>query len=115
MQNTQTKRTRFVGVRFTPDEYAQLEALAHAAEVELSAYVRSVLVSAKVPKRARGKSADMEMLGKTLVALNRIGSNLNQIARKANLSGDAAAYQQAQADRVMLAAAAKSVMAAMES
>lgn len=114
MQNATPRRTRFVGVRFTPEEYAKIEAMAETAQVELSAYVRSVLVDTAVPPRARGKSADKEMLGKALVALNRIGNNLNQIARQANVSGNAIAYQQAQSDRAMLVAAAKAVVAAME-
>ena len=88
--------------------------MAHAAEVELSAYVRSVLVNANVPHRARGKSPNIVALGQALVALNRIGNNINQITRQAHLTGDLTAYHQAKADRTMLAAAAKAVADAMD-
>lgn len=115
MDNVQPKRTRFVHVRFTPQEYAQLETLAGAAQVELSAYVRSVLLGASVPRRARKKSASVVVLGETLVALNRIGSNINQLARQANATGNVEAYRQASADRAVLAAAAKAVLDALES
>ena len=114
MKNAKPRRTRLVAVRFTPDEYAQLEDHAHAAGVELSAYVRSILVNAEVPRRARGKSPDAELLGKTLIALNRIGGNINQIARQANLTGDLTAYGKALEDRALLVAAAAQVTEALK-
>jgi len=114
MQNTQPKRTRILTVRFTPNEYARLKAMAHAAEIELSAYVRSMLVDAEVPRRARGKSPNIAALGKTLVALNRIGNNLNQIARVAHRIGDVTVYDQANSDRALVAAAAQAVVAALD-
>ncbi|BDI32573.1 hypothetical protein CCAX7_46240 [Capsulimonas corticalis] len=111
---TEPKRTRFVGVRFTPEEFAQLETLAQAAQVELSAYIRHVLVKAKAPQRARNKSPNIAALGQALVALNRIGTNINQIAHQANIAGNADVYRQAQDDRKMLITAAQAVIAAME-
>jgi len=115
MKNARPKRSRFVGIRFTPEEFARIEDAAQNAEVELSAHVRSVLLGVDVPRQSRRKSPDREALGQALVALNRIGNNINQIARQANLTGDVTAYRQAQADRAMLSAAAQAVISAMES
>lgn len=115
MNNIHIKRTRILTVRFTTGEYTKLETMAHAAKVELSSYVRSVLLGAEIPKRARGKSPNIAALGQALVALNRIANNINQVARQCNISGNALAYEQAKADRDLLAAAAKAVVAAMDS
>lgn len=113
METERTKRTRLLSVRLTPQEYADLEARAHAAATEISALVRKVLLEVAVPQRAKHRSPDIAALGRAIVALNRVGSNINQIAKAANQSGDLFAYRAAEEDRASLAEAVRAAMAAL--
>lgn len=114
MNNKRPNRNRLVTVRFTQEEFQQIEAMAHTAKVELSAFIRFVLVRAVVPARAQGRSPNIAALGKILVALNKIGGNINQIAREAHITGNVVAYQEAEKDRDRLAEAARAVMDALK-
>ena len=113
MPKTKNNRSRFVGVRFTPDEYARIESAAQKAEVELSVHVRAVLLNVAIPSEARRMSPDREALGRALVALNRIGGNINQLAKAAHVSGDLLAYRSAEEDRALLAEAVRMLLSAL--
>ena len=65
-------------VRLTQAELTHLQSLAASARLPVSDYVRQRLLSGKVTPRP---SADQASL---LTELNRIGVNLNQIARQLN-------------------------------
>lgn len=80
------RRTRAIAVRLTASERAALEAAAAARGVTPTAYVRSAFQAAQgAPAR---QTRPIPALDASLVsALNRIGANLNQLARRAN-SGD---------------------------
>lgn len=111
--NEPEKRTRLLSVRLTVSEYADLDARAQLVSLEISAYVRKTILNAPAPQRARRQSHDVAALGRVLVALNRIGSNINQIAREAHRNGNVEIYRDAEADREIIAAAARAVMEAM--
>lgn len=113
MQNAAPKRTRHVSVRFTQDEYVKLQERAHAAAIEVSALIRKAALDVEIPRRAKQRSPDIAALGRAIVALNRVGSNINQLARVAHQTGDALSYRVAEEDRVALAEAARAVMAAL--
>ena len=73
------RRTRTIGVRVTEAEAAELAERAHAARLSMGAYMRHRALGQPVriaPERRLG-AADLR-------ELNRIGVNLNQMARVLN-------------------------------
>ena len=77
--DAEERRTRTIGVRVTAAEEAELRELAHRARLSIGAYAR---------QRALGKqvqiAAERRLGAAELQELNRIGVNLNQIARVLN-------------------------------
>ena len=71
--------TERINFRVTPAEQAALAAKADKAGLSLSEFVRRMVLQGKI--EINNGTSDM---GMALIALNRIGSNINQIARQAN-------------------------------
>lgn len=69
------RRSLTHGLRLSPREKEELEQRAEKAGLSLSEYLR---------KRALGKPVKTKVDGKALKEMNRIGVNLNQLARAAN-------------------------------
>lgn len=77
--------TRLPELRATAAERAFVEDMAAKAGLPLTEFCRQAILSRRVrPRRAAVDEA-------TLAELNRIGVNLNQIARKLNMDADAPA------------------------
>lgn len=70
---------RLPDLRVTPAERHHVERLAERAGLTVSEFTRRSVLGQPMP-RARGRTDD-----RALYELNRIGNNLNQIARAANL------------------------------
>ena len=81
-------KTCFVRVRYDPDSRARLDAKAAAAHMTLSDYVRHVTEGPGGPRPRRKPPVEAIQLARTLAELNKWGSNVNQLARIANTSGD---------------------------
>ena len=76
------KRTRRKHVLFSPEEWAAVEQRARECGVRANCYIRDTVLGT-VP-RTRPNGATRELV----VAVNRIGNNLNQLARVANENGN---------------------------
>lgn len=83
------RRTRSIAVRLTPSERSVLEAEAVARRISASELLRAAFFAAR-----DGTSSTLRMPANppildasAVVALNRVGANLNQLARRAN-AGD---------------------------
>lgn len=72
------ERTRIVPIRFTVQEYQRLTALCQKSGLSVSEVVRSVLSGVELRERPP------DDLRKLYTEINRIGNNINQIARKIN-------------------------------
>ena len=83
-QGEEERRTRTVGVRVTAAEAAELRERAQAARLSVGAYLRRRGLGQRVRMAAERRLGAAE-----LRELNRIGVNLNQMARAMN-SGVAA-------------------------
>jgi len=87
MKRENSNRTRIVGLRFTPLEYAELEKRFKASTCrKLSDHIRSHLFNKPIVATYRNQSLD-ELMEETAVLtseLRAIGNNINQIARKIN-------------------------------
>lgn len=90
-------RTVVFRVRFTEEEFERLKASADNAGLDLSAMARGQILGTPPPTRARRRSVDHQALGRVLAELGRIGGNLNQMAKVANLVGDLTSLHNAQA------------------
>lgn len=74
------KRSQFLGLRLTDEEYIRLLKAADQAGMSVSEYARRQLASGKVVVRNEPAPIDHE----TFMQLRRIGTNLNQIAHAVN-------------------------------
>lgn len=82
------RRTRSIGVRLTAHERAVLDAAAEARRVSPSELLRAAFFSAQGAQGRAVRLPPVPSLDPAAVAaLNRVGANLNQLARRAN-AGD---------------------------
>ncbi len=87
MTGKKNNRTRFVGLRFTPDEYDKIEQRRQTTTTKhVSEYIRRVLLNRELTVGIRNKSLDDFMAEMILlrVELNHIGTNFNQAVKKLN-------------------------------
>jgi hypothetical protein len=79
-----------VTARYSADEHAQVRDLADRAGVSMSEYLRSRSLDRPVPLRRRPKPAPLvvpELNRLAYQGLDRVGNNLNQIARAIHRGG----------------------------
>ncbi len=79
------KRTRPVTTRYDPDEFAELDEAASQAGLTRASYQRVQSLSAPKTRSTRRAPVERELLAKLLGHIGKLGSNLNQIARDANM------------------------------
>ena len=114
MKDLTRNNSKVVSVRITLEQYSRIRDAAQKAEIEMSAFMRKAVLNLDIPPAARRKSLDREALGKLLGSLNRIGSNINMIARAANAYGQTATYHEAERDRAELVAAVRAIVRELE-
>jgi hypothetical protein len=84
-----------ITIRLRPEEHARLKRDADTAAVDVATIARAQLLNAPLPKRKYRRSVDHAKLADVLVALGRIGTNLNQIAKVANSTEDTSHFTDA--------------------
>jgi hypothetical protein len=85
MEGKKSNRTRIIGLRLTPDEYAKIEKKWKASTCrKLSDYVRRCLFGKPVVTTYRNSSQDdlMAELTRLRHELNAVGNNFNQAVKK---------------------------------
>ncbi len=85
MKEEKSNRTRIIGLRLTPDEYATIETKWKASTCrKLSDYVRRSLFERPVVTTYRNKSQDdiMTELTRLRNELNGLGNNFNQAVKR---------------------------------
>lgn len=85
-KETPPKKEHFIGIRLTDDLFEVLSANAEKAGLSLSAFIR-LLIAGKIIKAQPPIFHDDTALVSELAKLNKLGSNLNQIARYFNEGG----------------------------
>lgn len=88
MKGQHSNRTRILGLRLTPDEYARIERKWKASTCrKLSDYVRHILFDKPVVTTYRNSSQDdiMTELTRLRGELNAIGNNFNQAVKKLHI------------------------------
>lgn len=81
------QRTHSYPIRFTPDEYSRLEHLARRAGLTRAGYIRQCVLGDAGSRSHRRIRGDRRELAALLGEIGKIGSNINQIARKVNTAG----------------------------
>jgi hypothetical protein len=91
---SETRRaTETLTFRLTPEELGVVRNAAQSRGVGLTAWARRLLLDAagtEVPPYRAKRDVAAVALGRLLGELGRIGSNVNQLAKVANASGDVA-------------------------
>lgn len=77
------RKDRVAHIRFSPAEFGALEEAASAADMTLSAFVRSLAMDGAGVRPFLGEG-DRAVLGLLADGMRAIGGNLNQIARAIN-------------------------------
>ena len=85
MKEQHSNRTRIIGLRLTPDEYAKIEKKWKASTCrKLSDYVRRSVFDKPIVTTFRNSSQDdlMTELTRLRSELNAVGNNFNQVVKK---------------------------------
>lgn len=83
------QRTKQCLVRLTSDEYACVAEKADRAGLPTAAFLRAAALGEAGPRAQRRVPADRQALLRILGQLGKIGSNINQIAKRLNSGGPA--------------------------
>ena len=83
------QRQHRLTMRFSDEEWARLEELAGRCELSFTAYMRERGLGDRGPRAKRRAPIDVVELARASAALNKAGSNLNQIARALSAGGSA--------------------------
>ena len=88
----ETKRSHFITVRLSDDEMESLDFICEALDENRSTYIRRRILTGEIPRPVFQYALDEATSKAVTGQLGKIGSNLNQIARKLN-SGERADNQ----------------------
>ena len=88
----ETNRSHFVNVRLSDDEWEQLNIICELLNENRSKYIRRRIFTGRIPRPVFQYALDEATSKAVTGQLGKIGSNLNQIARKLN-SGEQANHQ----------------------
>jgi hypothetical protein len=76
-----------MSVPVDPAEFLYIADRAQNAGLSRGAFLRACALGAPGPRARRSPSVDIEALARATAALNKVGGNLNQIARILNMGG----------------------------
>jgi len=78
------QRNRNIPIPVDDDEFASIEAKARAAGMSRASFGRTAMLGSSGPRARRSPPLNAEALARATAALNKVGSNLNQIGRILN-------------------------------
>ena len=81
-------RTKFHALRLSESELVLLQARAAESGLSVSSYLRASALGDAGPRARRAPTIEKELLGAAIAELNRVGNNINQIARALNIGKD---------------------------
>lgn len=79
-------RTKSISAACTPEEHAEITAKAKAAGLSAGGFLRACGLGRVTPGTKRRAPADRVIFEQAIAELRRVGNNLNQIARAANMN-----------------------------
>lgn len=84
---TRRRSSGAVLVRLLPDERSALTLRAREVGLSMAGYLRASALGTPGPRTQRMPPINAEELARATAALNKVGSNLNQIAHRLNAAG----------------------------
>jgi hypothetical protein len=81
------RRTRHIDVCCDEAEFVIMNDKAKRAGMSNASYLRTLALDTPGPRARRAPPVNAEVLAHAIAALNKVGSNLNQISRVLNSSG----------------------------
>ena len=81
------QRKRLITFRVTDEEHARYQERASRAGLAVGAFARAAGLNEAGPRARRRRPIEHAALAQLMAAMNRVGNNLNQIARKINTGG----------------------------
>jgi hypothetical protein len=81
------QRHHSLQIALSNDELAKVEEQAQACGLSRSSYGRAAILGTPGPRARRSPPIDAKAMGRATAALNKIGSNVNQIAHVLNAGG----------------------------
>jgi len=100
-------------IRFTPQQFEQLDATAREAGMSVGAFARAVLMGSPGPRAVRKPPVQKAELARLLGELGKLGSNVNQIAKAFNSTGRIPTPPELPAMQTDIAAIRAAVMTAL--
>lgn len=88
IDKTSKKRASPFSIRLTESERSAMQRRANDAGLSIGGYWKSVVFNTTPPRRSNRPSIDQQALAKLLPQLGWLGSNVNQIAKRINTSGE---------------------------
>ena len=79
------QKARKASIRYTAAEYATVEEAAQQSGLSFGAYVRKVTTGKAGPRARHQKTGHRIEMAKALADWGKVGSNINQLARAANM------------------------------
>ena len=79
------KRGKPRSIRFTPEEDQRIAEMEEATGLAFAAMVRHALFNTPLPRGTRKPSVEVKAIAQLLGQLGKIGGNVNQIAKRANM------------------------------
>ena len=81
------QRNHKIGVACDAAEFVIIDDKARTAGLSLASFLRACALGSPGPRAKRSPTVNVEALAHATAALNKVGSNLNQIARVLNAGG----------------------------
>jgi hypothetical protein len=81
---SEKRQRRGFSIRLLPDEHAAIERKARASGMSFASFMRACALGDAGPRARRSPPVNAELLAYAVSALNKAGSNLNQIAHRLN-------------------------------
>ncbi len=90
---SEKRQRRGFSIRLLPDEHVAIERKARDAGMSFAAFIRSCTLGDAGPRARRSPPVNAELFGQAVSALNKAGSNLNQIAHRLNAAQAVGAHE----------------------
>jgi hypothetical protein len=90
-------RIWFIAARCSDEEYRLIAEYSRTAGLSRGGYLRAVALGSPGPRARRAPPVNAEMLAHAVAQLNRVGNNLNQLARRLNAAQAAGARESIEA------------------
>lgn len=106
-------KEKFIAVRCTEADREKITAKANDAGLSVGAFLRATALGSAGPRAVKKPRVEREQLARLLGEIGKLGSNVNQIARRVNTTGDRPGAQELDEMRTDIAVMRAALMKAL--